>query len=266
MQTILADAARFTGPVVIAGDFNSYGIGVFLERHGYRWLTRDIGPTISFFTWDHIFVRGLAPAGQGRAGVVRANHGASDHRPVWAVVVPGGRCEPRPGKGGGNAVDQGRLFYGQPRMPAKRSVSKDVKGLAERWRRLRAAEIVWAVSATLLIVLLYVNLASSERKVERADSPRVHHQRFAVRAHYGEPARPRLRAWQQGHRALQRRRGLSRDARGHPLGAPDHHLRELHLLVVVDRPPIHRGAHRARPGRRAHARHHRLGRLPQGRP
>jgi cardiolipin synthase len=52
-------------------------------------------------------------------------------------------------------------------MPAKRSVSKDVKGLAERWRRLRAAEIVWAVSATLLIVLLYVNLATSERKVER---------------------------------------------------------------------------------------------------
>lgn len=52
-------------------------------------------------------------------------------------------------------------------MPAKRSVSKDIKGLAERWRRLRAAEIVWAVSATLLIVLLYANLATSERKVER---------------------------------------------------------------------------------------------------
>ena len=43
---------------------------------------------ISFFTWDHIFVRGFVPAGQGRVGVVRANHGASDHRPVWAVVVP----------------------------------------------------------------------------------------------------------------------------------------------------------------------------------
>ena len=88
MQTILADAARSNGPVVIAGDFNSYGIGVVLEHHGYRWLTRDIGPTISLFTWDHIFVRGFAPAGQSRAGVLRANHGASDHRPVWAVAVP----------------------------------------------------------------------------------------------------------------------------------------------------------------------------------
>ena len=85
-RTVLADAAPFNGPVVIAGDFNSYGIGVFLERHGYRWLTRDIDPTISIFTWDHIFVRRLAPA--GRAGVVHETRGASDHRPVWAVVVP----------------------------------------------------------------------------------------------------------------------------------------------------------------------------------
>ena len=77
-----------TGPVVIAGDFNSYGIGAFLERHGYRWLTRDIDPTISIFTWDHIFVRRLAPAGPERAGVVHETRGASDHRPVWAVVVP----------------------------------------------------------------------------------------------------------------------------------------------------------------------------------
>ena len=50
-------------------------------------------------------------------------------------------------------------------MPAKRSVSKDVKGLAERWRRLRGAEISLAVGALLVIVLLYLNLASSERKV-----------------------------------------------------------------------------------------------------
>jgi endonuclease/exonuclease/phosphatase (EEP) superfamily protein YafD len=90
VRTILSDAARFEGPVVIAGDFNSYGIGVFLEHHGYRWLTRGIDPTISVFTWDHIFVRGLAPAGRGRVGVVRATRGASDHRPVWAVVVPDG--------------------------------------------------------------------------------------------------------------------------------------------------------------------------------
>jgi cardiolipin synthase A/B len=51
-------------------------------------------------------------------------------------------------------------------MSPKRSASKNAKGFAERWRRLRAAEIIWAVSAALLIVLLYANLATSERKVE----------------------------------------------------------------------------------------------------
>ena len=50
-------------------------------------------------------------------------------------------------------------------MPAKRSVFKDVKDLAERWRRLRAAEIALAVGAVLVIAFLYANLASSERKV-----------------------------------------------------------------------------------------------------
>jgi endonuclease/exonuclease/phosphatase (EEP) superfamily protein YafD len=88
VRTILADAQSFDGPVVIAGDFNSYGIGVFFQRRGYRWLTKYIDPTISIFAWDHIFVRGLAPAGPSSIGVVRDIQGASDHRPVWAVVVP----------------------------------------------------------------------------------------------------------------------------------------------------------------------------------
>jgi len=51
-------------------------------------------------------------------------------------------------------------------MAPKRSPSKNAKEFAERWRRLRAAEILWAVSATIVIVLLYVNLSTSERKVE----------------------------------------------------------------------------------------------------
>ena len=95
VRAILADAAAFAGPVVVAGDFNSYGVGLVLTRHGYRWLTARLDPSISIFPWDHIFVRGLAPARPGGAGVVRAVHGASDHRPVWAVVVPAGR-----GRGG----------------------------------------------------------------------------------------------------------------------------------------------------------------------
>jgi endonuclease/exonuclease/phosphatase family metal-dependent hydrolase len=93
IRTVLADGAAFAGPVIIAGDFNSYSIGLFLERQGYCWLTRHIDPTISIFTWDHIFVRGLRPTCPRRpsAGVVRETRGASDHRPVWAVAVPHAR-------------------------------------------------------------------------------------------------------------------------------------------------------------------------------
>jgi endonuclease/exonuclease/phosphatase family metal-dependent hydrolase len=85
-KTILRDAAGFIGPVVIAGDLNSQGIGPFLVRHGYRWVTELVGPSITFFSWDHIFVRDLAPTSWPGAGLIKEVRGASDHRPVWAVV------------------------------------------------------------------------------------------------------------------------------------------------------------------------------------
>ncbi len=88
VRMVLEDATRFPGPVVIAGDFNSGTIGALLEQHGFTWTTARVGPTVAFFSWDHIFVRGLVPAGAGAAGVVRKVLGASDHHPVWAVVVP----------------------------------------------------------------------------------------------------------------------------------------------------------------------------------
>ena len=88
VRTILSDAAGFDGPVVIAGDFNDYGVGAFLVRHGYRWLTTRVGSTISYFSWDHIFVRHMSPARPASAGVVRQVRGASDHHPVWAVAAP----------------------------------------------------------------------------------------------------------------------------------------------------------------------------------
>ena len=92
-RAVIADAADFDGPVVVGGDFNSYGIGVVFTRAGYRWLTKYLERTISYFAWDHIFVRGLEPlrSDYSSAGVVRQVHGASDHRPVWAVVVPASR-------------------------------------------------------------------------------------------------------------------------------------------------------------------------------
>jgi endonuclease/exonuclease/phosphatase family metal-dependent hydrolase len=86
MMAVLNDAENYQGPVVIAGDFNSEGIGVLLTKRGYTWLTRRIGPTVSWFSWDHIFVRGLAPPTPASAGVVRDIDGASDHHPVWTVV------------------------------------------------------------------------------------------------------------------------------------------------------------------------------------
>lgn len=89
-RTIMADVGDFEGPVVIAGDFNSYAVGLVFAHAGYRWLTKYLEHTISFFAWDHIFVRGLEPlrSDYSSAGVVRQVHGASDHHPVWAVVVP----------------------------------------------------------------------------------------------------------------------------------------------------------------------------------
>ncbi len=86
-RAILRDAASFPGPVVIAGDFNGEEIGLTMRKAGYRWLTEGVGPTVSVFNWDHIFVRRLSPAHPGpAAGVVRRIDGASDHHPVWAVL------------------------------------------------------------------------------------------------------------------------------------------------------------------------------------
>jgi hypothetical protein len=45
-----------------------------------------VGPTVSFFSWDHIFTRGLARALPASTGVVREVRNASDHKPVWAVL------------------------------------------------------------------------------------------------------------------------------------------------------------------------------------
>jgi endonuclease/exonuclease/phosphatase family metal-dependent hydrolase len=86
VDAILADAAGSRCPIVVAGDFNSKNIGNYLEQQGYSWPTRDVGRTISFFSWDHIFVRGMELA-ESPAGQVRDINGASDHHPVWASLL-----------------------------------------------------------------------------------------------------------------------------------------------------------------------------------
>lgn len=86
-DAILADAAATSCPVVVAGDFNSKGIGKYFAQMGYSWPTEHVGNTISLFSWDHIFVRGLIVPDSAAAGKIREVHGASDHRPIWASLI-----------------------------------------------------------------------------------------------------------------------------------------------------------------------------------
>jgi endonuclease/exonuclease/phosphatase family metal-dependent hydrolase len=86
-RAVTDDAKRFTGPVVIAGDFNDYGMAACMHQEGFRWLTEWLGPTHTIFAMDHILTRGLVPVEPGGVGVVHEVHGASDHHPVWAVLT-----------------------------------------------------------------------------------------------------------------------------------------------------------------------------------
>jgi endonuclease/exonuclease/phosphatase family metal-dependent hydrolase len=113
-RLVLADAATWSGPVIVAGDFNGAGGDRAVEDAGFIWLTRRIGGTAGPLSIDHIVVRDLC-AGAGRAagrGVVP--RGISDHRPVWAVVQ---RCATSPRA----APDARRPIadYNQRRVPAR---------------------------------------------------------------------------------------------------------------------------------------------------
>ena len=86
IAAILADAEG-SRHVVIAGDFNSREVaGEFLSSRGLLWLSRPVRSTIGSWAWDHIFVRGFSA--REHWARVAGNGGASDHRPVWAEVVP----------------------------------------------------------------------------------------------------------------------------------------------------------------------------------
>ena len=52
-------------------------------------------------------------------------------------------------------------------MPAKRAGSSGWRAWAAGWRRLRAAQVALVVGVLAVVGLLWINLASSERKVER---------------------------------------------------------------------------------------------------
>ena len=84
---IIADAAAADGPVIVAGDMNSHGVGRVFLASGYAWPTEHAGPTAGFFGWDHVFLRGLRVVGSDGIGVIEDPRGASDHRPVWVLAV-----------------------------------------------------------------------------------------------------------------------------------------------------------------------------------
>lgn len=86
VEAVLADAERFSGPIIMVGDMNARGIGRFLERQGYFWATKSVRRTISLFAWDHIFIRNFESYPRGEVGVVKDNRRASDHKPVWMVL------------------------------------------------------------------------------------------------------------------------------------------------------------------------------------
>jgi endonuclease/exonuclease/phosphatase family metal-dependent hydrolase len=81
--------------VVVAGDFNGRGVAsdVFVPA-GFDWLTRNVGHTISRFSWDHVLVRGLVPRACVSAGTARSATKASDHLPVWAELTVPDRADP----------------------------------------------------------------------------------------------------------------------------------------------------------------------------
>ena len=85
LSTVLADADSFP-TVLIGGDFNSETVAEVALERGYAWPTRGLPHTNSWWTFDHVLVRGLALAADSAMGVA-GNGGTSDHNPIWAVLV-----------------------------------------------------------------------------------------------------------------------------------------------------------------------------------
>jgi endonuclease/exonuclease/phosphatase family metal-dependent hydrolase len=90
VETVVADARNATDPVILGGDFNSYGLGPVLEADGFTWVTKSVKRTAALWSFDHVFARGFSPNDPHAAGVARDVKGVSDHRPVWATLLPAG--------------------------------------------------------------------------------------------------------------------------------------------------------------------------------
>jgi endonuclease/exonuclease/phosphatase family metal-dependent hydrolase len=94
-RAVLADAAGWAGPLIVAGDFNGRAGPREMAAAGLAWPTESVTHTAGPFAFDHILDRVLCPAGSGAAAVAPDETNASDHKPVWAVLTS---C---PARGGG---------------------------------------------------------------------------------------------------------------------------------------------------------------------
>jgi endonuclease/exonuclease/phosphatase (EEP) superfamily protein YafD len=92
VRLIIDDAARTGDAVVVGGDFNSRSVSRVFESAGFLWLTGRLPGTSRgmgrWWSYDHVFARGLAAAVDGPAAGVVDPAGASDHRAVWVRLVP----------------------------------------------------------------------------------------------------------------------------------------------------------------------------------
>jgi endonuclease/exonuclease/phosphatase family metal-dependent hydrolase len=86
-----ADSTAAGMDVIIGGDLNSERVARTFEAAGYRWMTRGLPATASWFSLDHMFVRGLELTRPTARGVVTDNHGTSDHNPLWMTLDLRGR-------------------------------------------------------------------------------------------------------------------------------------------------------------------------------
>jgi len=81
---MLLEALKEEDHVIVAGDFNTGGLGEMFEAQGFTWPTHGIGNTHHSWSFDHVYARGFIPIGRG---VVREIGEISDHKPIWADLA-----------------------------------------------------------------------------------------------------------------------------------------------------------------------------------
>lgn len=84
-DAVIDDAQHAAEPVVVAGDFNDWGLGDYMADAGFDWPTRDAPSSLLVFHLDHVLSRGFTTR---EVGVVEDTRDASDHKPVWVVLEP----------------------------------------------------------------------------------------------------------------------------------------------------------------------------------